>query len=95
MGLLQTTLRALLALADRDEPDGILPVNQVIDLYTLRVGGSLDDRLMALRMLREAFEEKAPATEIAGYALEMIDNRRRNLMIDWQEARAATRTSIP
>ena len=95
MGLLQTTLRALLVLAGRNEADGILPVNQAIDHYTRDVGGSLDDRLMALRILREAFEEKAPATELASYALDMIDNRRRNLMIDWQDARAITNITIP
>jgi hypothetical protein len=93
MGLLQTTLRALIALADRDEADGILPVNQVLDVYTHSVGGSLDDRLMALRDLREAFEATAPSTELAAYALAMIDHRRHNLMIDWQDARAEAQGS--
>ncbi len=91
MSALNSTLASLLALAEADDAAAIWPVNQAIDAYTERVGGSLDDRIFALIALREAFERKAPRTELATYAMDVMDNRRRILAIAWWEAHRAGR----
>jgi hypothetical protein len=83
MSQLDETLAALLDLARRDDAAGILPVNEVVDRFTVRVGGSLDRKLLALNRLRDAFERRSPNTELARYALAVIDNRRHTLGLDW------------
>ena len=86
MSPLDDTLEALLALATADDAAAIYPVNRAIDGFTLAVGGTLDDRIFALIALREAFERARRQTEVARYVLLVIEQRRRLLALEWQEA---------
>jgi hypothetical protein len=85
MSPLDDCMQALLTLAKANRPEGIWPVNQAVDAYLARSHPSLGDRITALDELKAAFERRAPSNDMAVYAVDVIDQRRRVLQVEWWE----------
>jgi hypothetical protein len=85
MSPLDDCVQALLTLARANRPEGIWPVNQAVDAYLARSHRSLGDRIAALDELKAAFERRAPSNDMAIYAVDVIDQRRRVLQVEWWE----------
>jgi hypothetical protein len=83
MSPLDDCVQALLTLARANRPEGIWPVNQAVDAFLARSHRSLGDRITALDELKAAFEQRAPANDTTVYAVDVIDQRRRVLQIEW------------
>jgi hypothetical protein len=85
MSPLDDCVQALLTLARANRPEGIWPVNQAVDTFLARSHPSLGDRIIALNALKTEFERRAPANDMAIYAVDVIDQRRRVLQVEWWE----------
>jgi hypothetical protein len=88
---LDVCLETLVPLAKADDPAGILTVHEAIDRLLDATGPSPSARIAILRELGQAFENRAPRTDLAIYARLVMEQRRRLVGLELQPQRNLVR----